>query len=210
MTTQHTSKEQAHLEVQSLLPWHVSGTLSKHEEALVRRHLEECPACRADAALQQRLMVAEPAPPAGLDPERALGRLMARLEPRPSAPSPLARLRASFALGGWRNWALAAQCAVIAGLAFAWMQPPPDSAYRALGSGDAATPELVVVFQPGAQLAEVQRLLLDTGGRIVDGPTVTGAYLVDVDEARVGRALTALRADPAVRLAEPLGAGTRP
>jgi anti-sigma factor RsiW len=213
MNTQ-SSKEQEHLEVQSLLPWQASGALSASEQALVRRHLEECADCRADLALDQRLRAAEPAPPAGLDPERALGRMMARVDALPAqtpAPAPLSRLRAAFAGGGWRNWALAAQFAVIAGLAIAWMQPPPpDSAYRALGSGDAAAPELIVVFKPDARLSEVQHLLRSTGGRIVDGPTVTGAYLLDVEEQQAGSLLAALRADPSVQLAEPLNPGARP
>jgi anti-sigma factor RsiW len=212
MNTQ-PSKEQEHLEVQTLLPWHTSGALSATEQALVRRHLDECPDCRADLALEQRLKSAEPAPPAGLDPERALDRMMARVDALPvqtPVPGPLSRLRAALADGGWRNWALAAQFAVIAGLAFAWMQPPPDSDYRALGSGEAAAPELIVVFKPDARLSDVQHLLRTTGGRIVDGPTVTGAYLLDVDEQQAGSLLAALRADPSVQLAEPLNPGARP
>lgn len=217
MNTQHISNEQEHQELQALLPWHVAGTLSGPEQALVRRHLEQCAACRLDADLQRRLMQAEPAPPAGLDPERALGRLMARVDAlpgaapgRPAAASPLARLRAAFGGGDWRNWALAAQCFVIAGLVLAWTQSAPEPAYRALGSGDAAAPELIVVFKPDARLADVQQLLGQRGGRIVDGPTVTGAYLLDVDKAQAGALLAALRANPSVQLAEPLDAGARP
>lgn len=213
MNTEFNSKERTHQEVQELLPRQGSGSLSGAEQALLRQHLAECGECRADLALQRRLIEAEPAPPEGLDPERALARMMARVDAAPARvgpPSALHRLRAAFAGGGWRNWALAAQFAVIAGLAIAWMQPPGEPAYRALGSGDAATPELIVVLKPEARAGEVQQLLRETGARIVDGPTATGAFLVDVEPQRAGPLLDALRADPSVQLAEPLAAGGRP
>ncbi len=114
--------------------------------------------------------------------------------------------------GGWRNWALAGQLAVIAGLAVLVLRPAGDeAAYRALGSGGgAAAPDVVVMFQPDAHVGQVQRLLQASGARIVDGPTVTGAYLLDVDAAHREALLAALRAEPSVRMAEPLGAGTQP
>lgn len=142
----------------------------------------------------------------------------ARAESRPAA-TPwrgwLRRLLDSFDGGGWRNWALAAQCVVIAGLGvLLWPavggEDAAAPAYRALGNGAVAAPDVVVMFQPDARLEHVQRVLQASGARIVDGPTVTGAYLVDVDAARMPQLLAALRADPAVRLAEPLGAGAAP
>ena len=66
----------AHGAVQALLPWFANETLAEDEMALVREHLRVCPQCRDDAAWQQRLRAAEPALPPGLDPERALARLM--------------------------------------------------------------------------------------------------------------------------------------
>jgi hypothetical protein len=250
MKPQPSPHEQEHLAVQELLPWHVAGTLSAGEQAMVAQHLASCAACRADVALERHVLAAErePAPPlpAGLDPEAALARLMPRLDEvpgaahaAPAAPAVAAtnaahaapargapatasgaasllrllqRAAGAFNGGGWRNWALAAQLAVIVGLG-ALLAPPgdgPDPAYRALGSGTAATPDMVVMFQPDARLDHVQLLLQASGARIVDGPTVTGAYLIDVDAARMPQLLAALRADPGVRLAEPLGAGVRP
>ncbi|UGQ46915.1 zf-HC2 domain-containing protein [Massilia endophytica] len=217
MNTQKSSREEAHLAVQALLPWHVAGTLSAAEQAQVRRHLEECAVCQEDAALQRLMMAAEPGPPPGLDMDRAMERMMARVDAAPApvpqrsaAPSLIQRLRGLLGEGAWRNWALAAQFAVIAILGLGLMRPASESSYRALGSGAVAAPQLIVIFKPDARLADVQQLLQDAGARIVDGPTVTGAYLVDVDEKRAAPLLASLRADPAVTLAEPLGAGARP
>jgi hypothetical protein len=74
-----------HGAVQALLPWFANETLPADEMALVRGHLRECPQCREDAAWQQRLRAAEPAMPAGLDPERALARLIPQLGPQTDA-----------------------------------------------------------------------------------------------------------------------------
>lgn len=230
MKPQSLSNEQEHLAVQQLLPWYAAGTLSAGEQAMVAKHLEMCAACRADVALERRVMAAEPALPEGLDAETALARLMPRLDgaaQEAAPPATVARSRAAsapplrnwwrgvtdvFEGGGWRNWALAAQFAIIIGLGVS-LAPAGgglDPAYRALGSGTAAAPDVVVMFAPDARLDHVQQLLQASGGRIVDGPTVTGAYLVDVDAVRRAQLLAALRADPAVRLAEPLGAGVKP
>ncbi|SFV00654.1 zf-HC2 domain-containing protein [Pseudoduganella namucuonensis] len=211
-----------HGAVRELLPWFVSGTLEGEELALVREHLEGCEQCREDVAWQQRLRAAPPSPPSGLDPERALARLMARLEPRENpAPSPqaaagwpaalAARWRALWSGGGgWMPWALAGQGVLIAGL-LVQLVPRDVQDYRALSSGaQPAAGQLVVMFNPDARVAEVQGMLQEHGARLVDGPTATGAYVLDVPAAGRSELVAALRASPAVRLAEPLDAGRAP
>lgn len=232
MTSQPLSDEAEHLAVQQVLPWYGAGALCATEQAMVARHLDTCAACRADVTLQRQVRLAEPALPAGLDVEAALARLMPRLDHvAPSGAAPVSGSRAGTGAvspwrgrllrlldalgGGWRNWALAVQCLVIAGLGVAlWSadggQARDTPVYRALGSGAVAAPDVVVMFQPEARLADVQRVLQASGARIVDGPTVTGAYLVDVEAARMPQLLAVLRTDPAVRLAEPLGARAAP
>jgi hypothetical protein len=221
-----------HGTVQALLPWFANETLPADQMALVRGHLRSCQQCRDDAAWQQRLRAAEPPLPASLDPERALARLMPLLEPAESMEAQAARgpqavrdrqdgfgtrlaarWRGLWSGGGWMPWALAGQGALIAGLVF---QLIPDGAgdYRALSNGGAATQapvgNVVVVFRPNAQLGQVQGILQANGARMVDGPTVTGAYVLDVPDAGQDRVLAALKADPLVQLAEPLGARRTP
>lgn len=248
-----------HMQAQELLPWHATGDLTPEQQAALQRHLDVCTECRDDAALGLQLAAADPAMPPGLDPERALARLMPLLDtvrqetvaPMPQAPEVVAAaaagahpapaggtrpsagafgphaaprpsraaallqgLRDALSGGGWRNWALAAQCAIIAGLVVLW-QPAATPDYRALGSGAAAAPDVVVVFKPDTSVGQVRQLLQASGARIVGGPTVTGAYLLDVDTAQTPALLSSLRADPAVQLAEPLngaaqGEGARP
>lgn len=225
MNTQDPSNVAEHQDMQALLPWYAAGSLADGEAARVQQHLRDCPECRAELAWQRRLIETAAPLPAGLDPERALARLMPRLD---EAPSPLAQpvakpspavpapSRLASALldwlrgpGDWKGWAIAAQALVIVVLA-ANMLPagtPPD--YKALGSAPAATPDVLVVFKPDASVQDVQRLLKTSGAHLVGGPTATGAWLLDVEAAQRASVLAALRADPAVEMAEALAAEGR-
>jgi hypothetical protein len=44
-----------HDEVQMQIPWYLNGTLSETEATRVREHLEQCPDCRADAAVHESI-----------------------------------------------------------------------------------------------------------------------------------------------------------
>ncbi len=107
-------------------------------------------------------------------------------------------------------WALAAQFAVIAGLAILLVPPYGDlAAYRVLGAGTEADSagNVVVIFQPETTVQDMHRILQTSRARMVDGPTVTDAYVLAVPDTRLAQAIDALRAEPAVALAEPLNAG---
>lgn len=210
MNTQDPKKMARHEDIQALLPWYAAGSLAEGEAARVQEHLRDCPECRAELAWQRNLAATAPPLPAGLDPERALARLMPRLEPtKPSRPAP-ARLAGLLdwlrGHGGWKNGAIAVQAAVIVVLAVNTVPPGAPADYRVLGSAPAATPDVLVMFKPGASVQDVQRLLQSSGAHLAGGPTATGAWLLDVDPEQRQALLTALRADPAVELAEALAA----
>ncbi|NGZ85039.1 zf-HC2 domain-containing protein [Duganella aceris] len=111
----------------------------------------------------------------------------------------------------WLRWAMAAQWVVIAGLVALLVRPGGEPAdYRVLGSGVAAGGNLVVVFQPNTSERELRRILQAQNARVVDGPTVTDAYLINVPAAGRHQALQSLRAESAVKLVEPLDGGSTP
>lgn len=113
----------------------------------------------------------------------------------------------------WLRWAVAAQWVLIVGLVALLARPDqPPAAYRVLGNsvGAGAVGNLVVMFQPTTTERELRRILQAQGARVVDGPTVTDAYLISVPDENRERALQALRADPAVKLAEALDDGGPP
>lgn len=124
----------------------------------------------------------------------------------------------------WLRWAAVAQCVIIAGLALLLARPESDTegAYRAMGASDAGqvagapdgaaagSGNVVVIFAPGATEQDLRRILQAQDARIVDGPTVTGAYVLNIPAGGRAQALHALRANAAIKLAEPLDAGAAP
>jgi len=104
----------------------------------------------------------------------------------------------------WLRWAVAAQWVAIIGLGALLLRPDETPAYHVLGSGPAAGGNMVVMFQPNISERELRHILQAQNARIVDGPTVTDAWLLSVPAERHAQVLQALRANPAVKLAEPL------
>lgn len=217
-----------HQAIQALLPWYLNGTLRADEDERVRLHLAACPDCCAAWAVERRLReavvmaTASEATPASVD--RAWHALRPQLVP-PRAPpwrSRWARVRA-----GWRDSApwlrlLALGQAVAVGVLLApaldRLRPDasaahPDSAYRALGDAPwttaSATPNLIVRFRPQATEAQMRDALRGAGARLTGGPTRTDAYLLVVPSTKEAQALAALRAHPAVLLAESMDGGAR-
>lgn len=218
----------AHQAVQELLPWHASGQLAPDEAQRVREHLQTCAECRQDLEWERELRAqttASDAVPEGVGMERALARLMPALGPQEQAapaalPTPMAAdstrrvswWRAAAAnQPSWLRWTVAAQWVVIIGLGALLLRPDTQPApYRVLGSAVSSGGNLVVIFQPTTTERELRRILQAQGARVVDGPTVTDAYLLNVPAASRDRALQALHAEPAVKLAEALDGGKAP
>jgi anti-sigma factor RsiW len=208
----------AHQAVQELLPWYAAGQLAPDEARRVHEHLQACAQCRQDLEWEHgvRADAAQDPLPAGLDMEAALARLMPALGPQERAEAPLPTASPWWRVAAanqpsWLRWAVAAQWVVIAGLGALLLRPAAEPGiYRALGSGAAATGNLVVVFQPNTTERELRRVLQAQNARVVDGPTVTDAYLLSVPAASRAQALKALRADAAVKLVEPLDGGGAP
>ena len=201
-----------HRAVQELLPWFVADTLDQDERNLVQEHLHLCVQCQSDVAWQRKLKASEPQGDAAPDLERALARLLPRLDAQP------AQVRRGILSGFFQSliplngngmrWALAAQMAVIAGLSILLLAPDRSSpAYHVLGLPKGAASNVVVVFKPETTEQELRRILHASSARVVDGPTVTDAYLLEVADAKQGQAVERLRAEPAVVLAESLDAG---
>jgi anti-sigma factor RsiW len=222
----HTVKlaEPAHEAARALLPWYAAGQLNAADSAAVRQHLAACQACRTELEFERRLQAAAaldqdggatsggPAPAGRMaaqpDLERALARLLPRLDGPVSAPVRPWWRRVAANDASWLRWALAAQFTVIAGLALLLARPVADGGhYHVLGAG-AAAGNLVVVFKPETAERDLRRILQANGAHVVDGPTVTDAYLLSVSDPQQARAR--LRGEPAVVLAETLAGGALP
>ena len=196
----------SHKQVQGVLPWYVNGTLDAEEVAAVEAHLSDCAECRAELeserALGQQI--------ASL-PEHGWATLHSRLESAPARRkrSPAAFLRRSVPIG----WAIAAQAAcLVLVVGGAWLAAPqPRPLYHTLGSPSAAAPgNVVVIFRPTTSEEDLRNALRRSGARLVDGPTASDAYVLRVAAGRRGVALSQLRSDQHVVLAEPIDGDSRP
>jgi hypothetical protein len=214
----------AHQEVQLLLPWLLTGRLEEPERAHAQAHVANCPKCQADLAWERALQARYAHLETEADVDRSLAALRERLDaPEPASPmaSAAERLRrrwqsladgirdawqaATPALRGTLALQGAAIAALCAGLLFleAGSRAPAYHTLSAPAHGAPAA-DAVVRFRPDAQEQAIRTALQRCGARVVDGPTASGAYLLQLPAADRGASLERLRADGAVLLAESL------
>lgn len=203
-----------HQQTQTLLPWYINGTLDENEVATVEKHLAECSECQADFAAEQTLGTDIASVP--MDVDKGWAAMRARLsenayKPAPVVPSPPQRqpfLRRPIPMG----WALSAQAAaaiLMFGVArFATLTPEP--AFHTLGSAPAPlAANLLVIFRPDTAERDLRASLVRSGARLVGGPTDSDAYELHVADNIRSAALSKLRADDHVVLAEPIDGDAR-
>lgn len=209
--------DRSHADMQHLLPWWVNGSLDDTERGMVERHVQNCAACRREAAQLRHLQAAIQSEPGDVAATLGLGRLRARIAPaHPHGRS------------GWRAWPIwhwlggprAMPMALIAGLLgvavglLVWgalRGPAETMGYRTLSAVPAQPgpqAHITVVFDGRTSEGEMRALLLSLHANVVGGPTPEGAYLLAVPTASQDAALARLRslAPHAVRLAEPAAA----
>lgn len=192
-----------HQMAQELLPWYANGTLEPGEQRLVEDHLAACAECRAELESEIRRARAFVA----LSEEPAT--LPVPVPPVTTRATPPARFSATrFAL-------IAASQVAIIGVSLALystLSRPADPEYHALSSATApaTTGNLIVIFRPDITEQTLRATLNAAQARIVDGPTAADAYVLSVTPAKLGEAVTMLRARRDVVLAQPLGAELQP
>jgi len=233
----HDHHDTDHAAAWPLLPWHAAGRLEGADAVLVAVHLRTCEACRAELAWQRELHAAAdsagqaaPVP----DVDAAFARLLPRLDEgampatrhaaaqqTPGALMPArttawfvamrAAIQAARAAWPGRLSALPAAALAVA-LVILTVSLPPDQVpgYRGLGPVPAAAGNTTLVFRPDTGAGDVRRILAGSGAVAVHGPTVAGAYVLEIAPAQRPGALARLRAEPAVLMAEPLDAPEAP
>lgn len=191
----------AHAAVDARLPFYVNGTLRGEELSVVEQHVRTCERCQREVKWLRELFAACAAIPLDQYPT----------PDHPRAVRPLNWRARAF--DGWRTtnpWLrglLAAQLAAIAILGtLLATDTRTDATYRTLGSVSRSAGEAIaVMFDPAITESEMRQILVRVGARVVDGPTVTQAFIVEVPAARSDEAVKLLRAEKLVRLAQPLG-----
>ena len=193
-----------------LLPWLVNDTLGGAERVRVERHLVECVACRSELEDLRTLRASIAEDDADPVVAHAFSRMNARLdEVRPGLSAK--RIR-PWITGHWRQtspWlrgAVIAQSALLALLIGAPLGQSVPQYYRTLAATPArpsADDQIVVVFNPSLRETDLRSLLLDLHARIVDGPSPTGAYTLELAQGEQRAAIAKLRRQQSVVFAEP-------
>lgn len=201
-----------HEQIQRLLPWYANGTLDPAERDGVEAHLKACLECQSELEFDHAISMEMASMPG--DADRGWAALQRRLDQH-RAPKmrsfrlpQAAFLRRSVPLG----WALSAQAAAVAlmiGVA-RLAAPVPQPVYQALSAPPLAEPgNLIVMFRPDTTEQELRRILAGNNARLVDGPTVSDAYVLKVTGARRAAILARLRADRHILLAQPIDSDVR-
>jgi hypothetical protein len=196
----HDQHHQGPLEpqdVEELLPWYVTGRVSREEAKGIEAALKTMPDLagklvqvqREREAVARAAEAVEPAPPETL--QHLLQQVDATRQRR------VARIDNRVEAGGWlraavnRNvvWqaAFAAACVAIVVLGVRLYTPPAPGdlgvASSISGTGEAT---LLVTFQRDATAAEIATLLTGLHATIVDGPAPDGGYVVQIPARQAG------------------------
>lgn len=203
-----------HAAADVLLPFYVNETLRGEELEFVRAHVQSCEQCQREVEWLRTIYGACAASPtlqaaaARSVPDTAR-ELVDGGRADPPIPRVVDRWRAAQP---WTRWLIAAQLAAIAVLgALLYSDTREAPNYRTLGAQQTSidTPDAVaVMFDPSIREADLRRILHGVEARIVDGPSSTDVFLLEIPAQRTDQALKALRAEPGVRLAERLGPRT--
>jgi anti-sigma factor RsiW len=204
-----------HVAVQRLLPWYLTGRLDTDEHDAVETHLAQCPECRAELETERQWQLLQPGQGAQVDVEDGWARMRARLGGDVAPPPAVRPAMPPRRRGGlppvWqrlpaRAWAAPAMLSVALVVAIGWtLRPlPVVGDYHALSAPVEAGATAVVRFRPDATEAQIRHGLKDSGARLVDGPTVSDAYVVRLPREHYAAALDKLRKQPGVALVEAL------
>lgn len=212
-----------HRDVQSLLPWYVSGKLDESERDRVQAHLSNCADCRAELSVERRLSrsIAEtPAEARAPDVEHGWELISRSLGPQSSRrrldfgrriEGLALRLKAAFPRtesSPWLGWAVAAQFCLLIVMGVALWRNEQAARYHALAAAPiSAVANIVVIFKPDTPERDLRAILRSSGARLVGGPTASDAYLLRVAPAARDAALARLRQETEVVLAEPVDGG---
>lgn len=191
-------------DVEELLPWYVTGRVSREEARGIEAALKTMPdlAGKLAQVQREREAVSRASETAESAPPETLQRLLQQVETTRQWRVP--RIESRSEAGNWlkvamgRNavWqtALAAASVAIVALGVQLYNVPAGDQFdvaASLKTTGGAT--VVVTFQPSAAAGDVASLLSGLGARIVDGPKPGGAYIVELpsDQASEVDAATA-------------------
>lgn len=200
------------------IPWVVNGSASAAQRRLLDAHLSGCADCRLELARQRELQsaIASEPPPLVGDVHAGLQRLFARIdracevdpaaavgvpqrEPRRAAASSLTLSLAAAVV-------VEALALVVLGVGLVARSDPAPGYVTLSGGATGRGATIRVVPAPSMRIDDLQRLLQALNLQVVAGPNSVGAYDLAPQSEQPARELqvSTLRADPGLRLVEPI------
>jgi hypothetical protein len=213
-----------HRQAWEAIPWIVNGSATAAQRRLLDAHVPACADCRLELARQRELQSAiasAPLPAAG-DVETGLQRLFARIDRAPEEGQAAAtgvsrragRRAAPPALSLWLAAAVVVEAVALAVLGIGLVaRSDPAPGYVTLSDGAAGRGATIrIVPAPSMRIDDLQRLLQTLNLQVVAGPNSVGAYDLAPQAEQPARDLqiSTLRADPTLRLVEPIDASGAP
>lgn len=216
-----------HSQAQARIAWYVNDTLASDEREKLSEHALSCPICRDGIAATELLRevvveVFEDEPVFDVSMVHSLARRLpaqnsvADDTPSDASARPIASNVVSLAgrLGktlSWKStpapvrWAMAAQVALIVGMAFMVAVPGNDSqepSYQTV-SGPAILANATVVWRADAPMQEINALLSAVGAEVSAGPNALGMYRLSFSgDASAAERIATLRGSELVLYAE--------
>lgn len=224
MTERPIDAASEHRRAWETIPWVVNGSATAAQRRLLDAHLPTCDDCRLELAHQRELQsaIASKPPPAVGDVDAGLQRLFARIDrahddgqaAAAGAPQRETRRAAPSSLSLWLAAAVVVEALALAVLGVGLVaRSDPASGYVTLSDSAADRGATIrIVPAPSMRIDDLQRLLQTLNLQVVAGPNSVGAYDLAPQAEQPARALqiSTLRADPALRLVEPIDPSGRP
>jgi len=194
-----------HQELWATIPWVVNGTADAAQCRRLEQHAAGCEDCREELSFQRQLQAGirgDPAPPHAAEP--GLQRMLARLDQAEPLPAVVS--------GRWpgQRWLVAAvlvQAVGLTALGTMLWERSGAADYQTLSRADTTLARIRLVPAPQLSLAELQALLNRAQLSIVEtdgSATILGLAPAPGARLSLAQSLALLRAEPGVRLAEPV------
>jgi hypothetical protein len=206
-------------EAARLLPWYVTGQLSRTDAERVANHLQRCAICRSDAeneASVRALLKAEArveyAPQAGL--AKILSRIDELDRDAPVQHCAAEQVRRRFTAVRWLSAAVLVQAVALGWLGIIVHQQGSAGRaavpYMTLSSDPLPPlgPHIRVVFAPTMIIGDLHALLARNNLVVVNGPSEGGVYTLastdpSLTEGKLAARAATLREMPGIQFAEP-------
>jgi anti-sigma factor RsiW len=210
--------------LEGLIPWYVNGTLSAEESAVVEQHLATCEQCQSEASRCQSLVGQLPVAQEIWKPSAAhFAGILANVDKLVAANVKPDTRRTKATLGFFQRisaglsqtpspvrWTLAFETLAFAALALFLVLPnspipKSNGVFETLSNAESPTTKgkaIRLVFSEDMTTRELFDLLKQVKAQIRQGPSEVGSYTVEIASKEEAQALSILRANPKVRLAQ--------